>query len=856
MKFYTDVQAVKNSVLVRGYDADGKRVHKKFPYKPYLFVKSKKKSPFRTVYGEPVSKVEFDCISDAWDFVKKYEKVDNFPIYGSTNWAYTFINDLFPETVEFDPDVLGIGIIDIEVGSQDGFPEPSEAKYPITAITLAKNGKYLVFGCRDYKPHRDNLTYIKCIDETQLISRFILAWQMLDLDIIVGWNNAKFDMPYLVNRIRNVLGEEYVKKLSPWGWVKERRVFTKFGEEQLYDIQGIATIDYLELYQKHSYIPQESYKLDHVASTDIGAKKVDYSEYSSLHKFYEENFQKFVEYNVRDVELIEGLEARHGLLKMAVSLAYDSKINFSDVFGSVRLWDVIIHNELMSQGMVVDPSAHEDKSAQYAGAFVKPPHVGMHEMVASYDVKSLYPSLVVEYNISPETLREHIGVPFTVDTALETGVPLSLTKHLQDENLTLTANGYTWDRTTQGIFPRIIKKIMAQRDEFKAEMLKYKALYEETKDKKYEVLAQRFKVLQQVRKIQLNSLYGCMGNQYFRWFRLEAAEGITLSGQYVIRFVEHWINRTLGDIAGDSKPRVVYVDTDSNYITLADFVRDLPTTDEKLKAVHKLCQEIISPEVDKAFSKIFTDLNGAEKFLFMKLETISDRGIWTAKKRYVLNMHFEEGLWFKEPKIKFTGLEAIKTSTPKVCRDIIKKAVKILLNETPEKVIEYIREEEENYPNRSFDEIAFPRGINGVRKYSHPQTIFTPRTPFHTKGAILYNKALTDRKLLSSYEKIRDGDKIKISYLLMPNPIHSKVISAPGELPKELGLNPYIDYAKMFEKAVVQPLTPIMNAAGVPLRAVPVLDELFETDVAQYTESYIDPEDDLLEDNDEFERYY
>lgn len=855
MKFYTDAQSWGNVILARGWDEDGKRVQQKIAYQPTLYVPCKEDSGFQNIYNEPVAPVKFDTIAEARDFVKKHRGMDGFPIYGMTQFQYTWINETFDE-VNFDQDKMSIGIIDIEVGSDDGFPEPRQAKKPVTSIALGWRGKYLVFGCGDYKPHLPNVTYFKCNDETQLLSRFIQAWQKVDLDMVVGWNNQKFDMPYLINRIRRVLGDEYVKKLSPWGIVLERMIETRYGEEQVYDIFGIATIDYMDVYKKHAYIPQESWKLDHVASTDCGIAKVDYSEYVTLHRLFTENFQKFVEYNIRDVELIEALENRHKLLRMVISLTYDSKINFSDAMGSVRLWDVIIHNELAKDCFVVDPNRDGDKDSQYAGAFVKPPYVGKHAMVASFDAKSLYPSLVVEYNISPETLMDHIGRPFSIERALEQGVDPDITAFCRDNNRTFTANGFTWDKSRQGFFPRIVKRIMAQRDEYKREMLRYEALYEETKDKTYEVLANQFKVLQQVRKIQLNSLYGCMGNQYFRWFRLEAAEGITLSGQFAIQFAERWTNDYLNEKSKKGRDYVIAMDTDSIYVKLDDFCDMTAPVKDRLKAVHTLATEEIAPQLGQAFETFYNTMNGYERFLFMKLEVIANTGIWTAKKRYVLNVWFKEGVWYDEPKVKFTGLEAIKTSTPALCRDIIKKSVKYLLDDDIDGARAYIKSEEEGYSNYSFTQIAFPRGINGIVKYGDKETIFRKKTPFHVKGALFYNKAIRDHKLEKDYELIRDGDKIKFCEMLMPNPIFNKIVSVPQELPKELGLEQYINYKAMFEKSIIKPLTPIFNAAGLPIRVRPML-EFEEDDEVIVAEQETDEEDFFAdEEEDEFSYDY
>ena len=288
-------------------------------------------------------------------------------------------------------------------------------------------------------------------------------------DIITGWNSRFFDIPYLVNRIVRVLGEKMAKKLSPWGWYKENEI-TLFGnrKQQIFDLVGISSIDYMDAYKKFTYVNQESYSLNHIAYAELGEKKLDYSEYSSLHELYQTNFQKFVDYNVHDVVLLERLEEKMKLLEMIISLAYMAKCNFNDVFSPVKMWDCIIFNHLKDQQIVVPPKKHETKLEAYEGAYVKTPQIGRHKWVASFDLNSLYPHLIMQYNISPETLVGMYPESGLVDALLDKEFDVDF---LKEKNLTMTPNGSLYTRKKQGFLPALMEKMYTDRVKYKDLMI-------------------------------------------------------------------------------------------------------------------------------------------------------------------------------------------------------------------------------------------------------------------------------------------------------------------------------------------------------------------------------------------------
>ena len=407
MQFYTNVQCFGNSILYRGV-MDGKRVKQRIDYSPSLYIRSKT-GQYKTLDGKTLERKRFDDISGAREYIKGFKDVSGAPkIYGNNRYEYAFIGEQHKDMVDWDQDKIVIGVVDIEVGSENGFPDPYLANEPITAICLKYiNGLTVVFGCGDYVV-QGNEVYIKCKDEWTLCKRFLKQWTNNCPDVLTGWNTKFFDIPYLINRFRKIVGEEETKLLSPWKYITERKTIINGRPMTAYDIVGVASLDYIELYRW--YAPngksQESYRLDAIATAEVGETKLSYDEYDNLHELYRLNYQKFIEYNIKDVELIIKLEEKLKLLELGLTLAYDTKCNYEDIFAQTRMWDALTYNRLMQDKIVVPPKETQEKDGMFAGAYVKDPQVGLHEWLASFDLNSLYPHLMMQYSISPENLVE------------------------------------------------------------------------------------------------------------------------------------------------------------------------------------------------------------------------------------------------------------------------------------------------------------------------------------------------------------------------------------------------------------------------------------------------------------------
>ena len=838
MRFYTNTYTRGNLVYIRGYD-NGRRFVDKIPYSPTFYLANKRDSDWTTTDGVSVEPVVQGSIREARDFIKRYTDVDGFNVYGSTMYEYACLNEKYGN--DYDIDHIRVANIDIEVGSEEGFPEPADARQPITAITVKQKGRVYVLGIGEYHNERADVRYVDCKSEDRLIMNFLDLWEKLDPDIITGWNIKFFDIPYLVNRISRLFDEKMAMRMSPLRNMNRREVTQWQRTQECYELAGLATLDYLELYRKFTYSQQESYRLDHIAHVEVGEKKLDYSEFANLHQLYKEDYQKFIDYNIKDVELVERIDDKMKLIETALAIAYDAKVNYADVFTQVRLWDVLIHNYLLDKRMVIPPKKSSIKNQPYAGAYVKDPQVGMHKWIMSFDLNSLYPHLIMQYNISPDTFVEGDMQNITIEKLLS-----GQTEYSIPNDMVLAANGHYFRRDKQGFLPEMMQTMYDERVLYKKEMIAAQKELEQTKDAglKYEVNKKisKFKNLQMAKKIQLNSAYGALGNQYFRFFDVRQAEAITLSGQLSIRWIEERLNEYLNKLLDtEDKDYVIASDTDSVYITFDELVNKVLTQrstesqsdycERVVSFLDRVAEEKVEPFIDKSYQTLAEMMNAYEQKMFMKREAIASNGIWTAKKRYMLNVYDNEGVRFSEPKLKMMGIETVKSSTPAPCRDALKEAITIILNQDEETVQKYISDFRKIFDTLPFEEIAFPRSLSDLNKYdsrNRDNLVLQKSTPIHVRGGLLYNHLVRQHKLEKKYPIIQDGEKIKFCYLKEPNGTGQNVISIINTLPPEFDLSKYIDYETQFNKAFIDPLKGILDVIGWKTEKVMTLEDFWK----------------------------
>ena len=816
MDFYTNVAIINDTVLYRGFSG-GERVESRENFSPTLYVTSKNETEYKTLEGNCVEPVHFGGIKDAKEFVNTYEAVDNFTIYGNTKYLYQYILSKYPKEVDYDFSQLNIMSLDIETTSENGFPSVEEAREEILCITVKDftSKKIITWGCGEFKNSRDDVHYVYCQNERELLIKFLEYWVQKTPDVITGWNVKFFDMPFICRRIDRMLSIKHMRSMSPWNSVRERKLFVKGQEKIYYDIIGVATLDYYDLYQKFTYTNQESYRLDHIAFVELGQKKLDHSEFENFQDFYRSDWQKFIEYNIHDVELVDMLEDKMKLIELAVTMAYDAKVNFEDVFYQVRMWDSIIYDALTQENIIIPPKTESTKDQQYAGAYVKEPKPGIYDWVVNFDLNSLYPHLIMQYNISPETLLDDRVSGINVDKLLNREIDTSTL-----DGVTMCPNGTLFTTKKQGFLPKLMEKIYTERTIYKKKMLAAKQEYENTKDPQLIKDIAKYNNIQMARKIQLNSAYGAIGNEYFRYFRLENAEAITLSGQLSIRWIENKMNEYLNKILkSDDKDYVIAVDTDSIYLDLGNLVKNVfkggtPSDEKVVNFLDKICKVELETYIESCYQELATYVNAYQQKMVMKRENIANRGIWTAKKRYILNVWDSEGVRYKEPKMKIMGLETQRSSTPAYFRDKLLKAYKIMIKGTNDDMIDYISDIKRETHQQSYIDIAFPRGCNGLEKYRSYSEIYKKGTPIAVRGALLYNHYLKQYKITNKFPLIQEGEKVKFIYLKTPNPIGQNIISFFNTLPKEFKLDQYINHQMQFEKSFLEPLKSVIECIG------------------------------------------
>lgn len=799
---WTNVENAGNNLLVRW--ADGEK--EKIPLRPILFIPENEASEWKNLRGSSLRPIEFDSINHAKDWVKEYEQVDNFEFYGHTDWKRQFFAIA---SSDWEARAIKTLIIDIEVAASEGFPSIADATEEILLITVLNKQNDHITTWGRYPTDID--TEYRCFeDEKALLKDFILWWAgTRHPDVVTGWNSEGFDVPYLLNRIERLFGDAYVQALSPWKRVSTRHVNIKGRETELKNLTGIAQLDYMDMYKK--FVPQgrESFSLDYISGYELGEQKVEHP-YSSFQEFYTEDWDLFVQYNVQDVRLVDKLEQKLGLLTITYGSSYLIKQNFQDVFSPVKTWDNFIHNQLWSMKIAIPQTQHHLKES-YAGAYVAEPEKGLKYSVASFDLDSMYPNLIIALNVSPEKFMGKVD--FDLDEFLKE--PFQL-----ESEYAVAANGAYFLKDSDGIMPTLVRGVYDDRVHAKTEM---KRLLREGKTKKDAEVA-TLDLKQQSAKLLLNSLYGALANEHFRYSNVAMAEAITLTGQMVIRLTSKRLNEWASKMFKEKVNLVVYNDTDSTYVDLTPFRTYLGVSPDKIEQVAGKVNDFLNKSAKEVLEMICAHDTTRMNF---KLEKIATRALWTGKKKYAMAIVYDEGVRYEEPSIKVTGLEVVRSSTPTVVRAWLKTALKLILTTREDKVQEYIKECREAFNRFTVEQISFPRGVSDMQKWQDTSSLYMKGTPIHVRGAILYNHHIKKNKLTKTHRLIYNGDKIKFVYLKMPNPIRENVVAYPDKLPKEFDLHDYVDYDRQFEATFLKPLENILKTIGWEAEYQNTLEDLF-----------------------------
>ena len=842
--FYTNVERYGNNILWRGYE-NGRQFMKRVKFQPTLFLPTKTETQFKTLINQkPVAPKKFESMGDTKDFIERYRDVSGFEIAGNTNYVAQFIQENYSGKIKFDMNLINIAMFDIEVDISDGYANIEEADKEITSISYksSKSDTYHLLGRKDYDKTKtltginpDNIQFMKFDDEKSLLRRFIQIWTNDYPDVVTGWNVEYFDIQYIVTRIMRLFGEDKAKELSPWKGIRKRtrKIFNK--DQSTYDISGISVVDYMDAFKKfgYKYGPQESYKLDHIAYAVLGEKKLDYSEYGNLTTLYEQNPQLYLDYNLKDTLLVERMEEESALLSLVLTVAYGGGVNYTEAFGTVGIWETTLYRKLMSQNVVPFlKGSPGERAGELVGGYVKDPRVGMHPWIVSFDLNSLYPHLMLQYNMSPETYMEDTRKYVTQEMVLKDEF------HNDDPSYSVCANGVCFSNSRLGVIPEIIEEYYGNRSVIKKNMLAVEQAAEtETDPNKKKALKKEITQLhnsQMAIKIAMNSLYGATANIYFLYYIASMAEAITTSGQLSIRYAEKSVNDYLNKfMKTENLDYIVYIDTDSIYVDMAPVIEKVFGTvdiDKKTgeEFLDKVCKEKIEKIIEEGYVELAEKMGAYRNAMAMKREKITDKSVFVAKKRYVMNALNSEGVHYEEPKISVTGLESVRSSTPEICREKLKQSFKVIMTSDEINTQKFIGDFRNEFFELPAEQVAKISGTDDIEKYIDKKTgSYKKGCPMHVRGCILYNNFLKEKGLDKKYESIKSGDKIKFVYLKSPNPIKENMISFPNILPSEFGLEKYIDYETQFNKVFLSPIDNLLSAIGWSAEKVDSIENFF-----------------------------
>ena len=833
MKFYTACAIKGNKILVRGYK-NGVRFTDSVSFKPSLYIKSDKDTKYKTLTGTPVKRMIFDSLYDCREFLKQYEDLNDAPIYGNTDFVTQYLLETYEEEVTYDLSKIKIAYFDIESETEGGFPDLRNPNEKINIIGVRISGVNYAITCKQVDIPDCKL--VLCSSEKEIIEKFFELLRKEDIDVITGWNVKLFDIPYIIGRAKLFFEDKEIQSWMPFNLLKERETNIGGTDYRLFEMPGYTILDYMDLYKKFSGTSQESYALNFIAKAELDAQKLDYSDYGSLKEFYTKDFQKFAEYNIQDVQLVEQLDNKLKLIDLAVSIAYEAKIPYDVVFFATRIWGTICCDYLLHRNIISPIQTTYAKDDQFVGAYVKDVTPGLYKNIVSFDATSLYPSIIMGWNISPETCVKRDN-SLNADDFLRSKrkqIPDLITDAMT-QNACLACNGSMFSNNVRGFIPILIERTFNQRKDAKSKMLELEKEYESSKDSALLPRIAALKIRQSVKKILANSLYGCLGNPAFIYSSPELATAVTVTGQVIIRSAENAMNSYIRKLTKkNNKDYVLAVDTDSVYINLDDVVTQIQSktnVTDITTFVDTICEKNIQPELTKEMDLLTKTLNCSDNKIFFKREAIASAGMFIAKKRYALLVQDLEGIRFEEPKLKIMGLETARSSTPAIVRKKLKECIRIILTQTPEELRQYVNKFYDEFLMLPLSDVAAPRGVSGISKYTDKNNIYASGTPIATKAALLHNAYIKKLGIDHQYPAIKEKDKMKFVFVKVPNPYgmggRDAVMGFINSPPVEFQLEKYTDRNKQFEKTFNEPLENILNAIGWKLNAEATLEEFF-----------------------------
>jgi DNA polymerase elongation subunit (family B) len=886
---YSDVFKRGNKVYVRAIDqVTGERVRFQEEFKPFLYMKTNNVAAAvaRSLRDEPLERMDFDTINEFEDFQERYKDTEGFKMYGCRDVAYQYIANNYPGKIKHVFKHVRGAILDIEVESGDievdasgkivnmtrgPFPEPEDANYPVTAVTVydTKTKAFITLGLEVFKGVRLG-TYVhdktqpktgglKVVykgfdDERALLIALVNLMSGIEPDFISGWNSDTFDVVYIINRVKKILGDDWAKKFSPWNIIRQRTFTGSFGKDTVeYEIYGVTLLDFKALVEKHGYVELENKKLNTAAKHYLNEEKLNYDEAKSLTTLYFTNYQKYIQYNIQDVNLVVRMEAVNKFFELVYVLAYLCHCNPQDTMGTVQPWSAMLYAKLHARGQEPELKSPYQGDTQYLGAFVQEPKPGRYKWGVSIDANALYPHMAMQFNMGPETIlsdREAYDVRMALVKELDQELPTPYIRQLKEHirqgalinefyweeayefktlkklGLTMTPNCAFFRLDKQSILSETFEELYAERKVVKKEMLKHEQelvdlkgldAYEEAAVEILEGLIASKHNVQWGIKIVANGGYGAIANRWLReYFDIRIAEGITSGGQvglrYTMKKMNDYFNAKLGTTGENF---IITGDTDSIYMCLDPYISKVcagMTDVETIDFMDKMFTEEIEPKLLEWAKELSNALNCYAPKLVFKRETLFNVGIFTAKKRYALMVADSEGVRYKEPKLKYVGLEAKKSDYPAFCRNWLKECYKLALTQPESAIHEKVQAVKAEFMSFPVHQIAAPRSINNLEKYLDDpiKGTWLPKCPPQLKAAINHNRIIYAKKL--DEKLIVSGDKILMVPLKKGAPHGMEVFGFPEFLSPEFGMDQWVDKSASFNKYFVDPLNNFLVA--------------------------------------------
>ena len=842
------------------WDEDGNRISTDVGYHPYFYYETTntRLQCATSLYGTKLRRII--CKSDK----ERRDKIQDLGInriFENITPYQQFLIDMYWDKNEddsFDKFPLKNWFFDIEVYSPDEFPKPEDAKFPINIITVydTLEKQYYSWGLGEYKPDIDNIIYVNCKTEKDLLWNFLNFYRKDPPDILSGWNSETFDIPYIINRLNNVFGEDVRNMISPMNEELKRPVYARqfmgsFGREQVkYIVEGISMLDYLDIYKTFSMGQRDSYKLDSIGEYEGVGRKIDTNN-TNLATLADKDWKTFVDYNIQDVTLLSKLDEKLQFLDLVRMLSYVGLTPFNAALGTISTVNgrAIIQARKGNDPRVIPTFVKDStRTEKYEGAYVSEPQRGFQENIISFDANSLYPSTMITLNLSPET--KFGSITYTDDTYVHIKsvnnedfkfTKPNFLKWIQKNKIAVTKAKKLFFQEPKGIFPTISEHFYQIRREKKDLMISLKKELTDLKNKlptitssnEKEVIQKRInelptkinqaKIYQLTLKILINRIYGYFGNKHSQMGDGDIARSITLTGQEVIKqsnvilrnFIKEKTNLTDNDLK--EKDPILYNDTDSSYVTITPLLEHMniplymeansPATNNIVvrPEVYTVVQEVedyLNKHIEIWAKK---SLNTIDPRFVFKRESICDKGLFLQKKRYVLHKLDDEG----DPcnTFKYTGVEVVRTTMPDPIKPHVKNIIEnMIMTRDESKTNELFEKVYKMFSSLPVEDVAFVMGIKDYDKYAIKADNYNigKGTPIHVKSAIFYNELIDEFDLTGTHEKIGSGDKVRYFYVQQPNKYGCTSLAFKYNLPDQFKNLFLVDYEKMFEKIIFQ----------------------------------------------------